>query len=55
MVSGPRNQPFRTARLTKGAGLFVAFFVGEDQQGGEVADQFDLQLAVNGVKADFIY
>ncbi len=57
VVASPRNQPFRTAWLPKGAGLFIAFFVfaGEDQQGGEVADQFDLQLAVNGVKSDFIY
>ena len=54
VASSPRNQPFRTARLPQGAGLFVAFFVGEDQQGGEITDQFDLQLAVNGVEADFI-
>ena len=55
-VSSPRNQPFRTARLPKGAGLFVAFFVfaGEDQQGGEVADQFYLQFAVDGMKANLI-
>ena len=35
--------------------LSLSFFAGEDEQGGEIADQFDLQLAVNGVEADFIY
>ena len=56
LVASPRNQPFRTARLPKGAGhFFVCFFLlSEDKQGGEITDQFYLQFAVDGMKTDLI-
>ena len=54
--SYPRNQPFRTARLPKGAGLFFVCFylLREDKQGGEITDQFYLQFAVDGMEANLI-
>ncbi len=54
MVAGPRNQPFRTARISVRSGLFIACFVlaREVEQSGEFANQLDLQFAVDGVKAD---
>ena len=55
MAACPRNQPFRTTRIAKASGTFVwVVFFGKAEQGREVADEFDLEFAIDRVQTDFI-
>ena len=55
-VASPRNQPFRTTRIAKASGAFFVWviFFGKAEQGREVADEFDLEFAIDRVQTDFI-